>query len=132
MIHDGAALGAGLIISLVFVKILAFAICEATGFIGGPILVLLFIGGTAGVATHLLVPGIPEGLAFATMFAAILGSIIAAPFTLIILAAVTTQIGALQIAPVSIAVLTAYLAVSGSGVLTALVKRGRPSTPSSA
>ena len=131
VIHDGAALGAGLIIAMVFAKILAFAICESTGFIGGPILVLLFIGGTAGIATHLVVPGIPEGLAFATMFAAILGSIMSAPFTLIVLAAITTQIGALQITPVAVAVLTAYLAVSGSGALAALMRRAQTSTQSS-
>lgn len=125
VIHDGAALGAGLVIAVVFAKILVFALCEATGFIGGPILVMLFIGGTAGIAAHLLIPGLPEGLAFATMFAAILGALVAAPFSLIVLAALTTQIGTLQLAPVAVAVLTSYLAVSGSGALMALARRGR-------
>jgi len=130
IIHDGAALGAGLIIAVVFAKILTFALCEATGFIGGPILVTLFIGGTAGIAAHLLIPGLPEGLTFATMFAAILAALVAAPVSLIVLAALTTQIGTLQLAPVAIAVLTAYLAVSGSGALMALVRKGRkPARP---
>ena len=130
MIHDGAALGAGLVIAVLFAKIFTFALCEATGFIGGPILVTLFIGGTAGIAAHLLIPGLPEGLAFATMFAAILGALVAAPFSLIVLAALTTQIGALELAPVAIAVLTAYIAVSGSGALMALARRGRKPAPS--
>jgi H+/Cl- antiporter ClcA len=125
VIHDGAALGAGLVIAVVFLKMLVFALCEATGFIGGPFLVMLFIGGTAGIAAHLLIPGLPEGLAFATMFAALPGSLVAAPFTLIVLVALTTQIGTLQLAPVAIAVLTAYLAVSGSGALMALARKGR-------
>jgi H+/Cl- antiporter ClcA len=125
VIHEGTALGAGLIIAVVFAKIVAFALCEATGFIGGPILVMLFIGGTSGIAAHLLIPALPEGLAFATMFAAILGALVAGPFSLIVLAALTTQIGTLQLAPVAIAVVTAYLAVSGSGVLAALVRKGR-------
>lgn len=124
VIHDGAALGVGLLIAVVFAKILMFALCEATGFIGGPILVMLFIGGTAGIAAHLLIPGLPEGLAFATMFAAILGALVAAPFSLIVLAALTTQVGTLQLAPVAVAVLTAYLAVSGSGALVALARKG--------
>jgi H+/Cl- antiporter ClcA len=136
VIHQGAALGVGLVIAVVFAKILAFALCEATGFIGGPILVMLFIGGTSGVATHLLIPGLPEGLAFATMFAAILGALVAAPFSLIVLAGLTTQIGTLQVAPVAVAVLTSYLAVSGSGVLIALMRRrrgsGAPATPTAA
>ena len=61
VIHDGAALGAGVLIAIVFAKILVFAVCEATGFIGGPFLVMLFIGGTAGIAAHVLIPGLPEG-----------------------------------------------------------------------
>ena len=127
VIDDGAALGAGLLIAVVFAKILVFALCEATGFIGGPFLVMLFIGGTAGTTAHLLIPGLPEGLAFAAMFAALPGSLVAAPFSLILLAALTTQIGTLQIAPVAVAVLTAYLAVSGSGALMSLArKRGKP------
>ena len=127
VIHDGAALGAGLLIAVVFAKILVFALCEATGFIGGPFLVMLFIGGTAGTTAHVLIPGLPEGLAFTAMFAALPGALVAAPFSLILSAALTTQIGTLQIAPVAVAVLTAYLAVSGSGALMSLArKRGKP------
>ncbi len=130
VIHDGAALGAGLLIAVVFAKILVFALCEATGFIGGPFLVMLFIGGTAGVTAHVLIPGLPEGLAFTAMFAALPGSLVAAPFSLILLGALTTQIGTLQIAPVAIAVLSAYLAVSGTGTLMALSNRARkPAAP---
>ena len=130
VIHDGAALGAGLLIAVVFAKILVFAVCEATGFVGGPFLVMLFIGGTAGVTAHVLIPGLPEGLAFTAMFAALPGALVAAPFSLILLGALTTQIGTLQIAPVVIAVLTAYLAVSGSGALMTLArKRGKPAHP---
>ena len=123
VIHDGAALGAGLLIAVVFAKILVFAVCEATGFIGGPFLVMLFIGGTAGMTAHVLIPGLPEGLAFTAMFAALPAALVAAPFSLILLGALTTQIGTLQIAPVAVAVLTAYLAVSGSGVLMSLARR---------
>ena len=132
VIHDGATLGAGLLIAVVFAKILVFAVCEATGFIGGPFLVMLFIGGTAGIAAHVLIPGLPEALAFTAMFAALPGSLVAAPFSLILLAVITTQIGALQIAPVTIAVITAYLAVSGSGLLIALAQRQRKPAASDA
>lgn len=127
VIHDGTVLGAGLLIAVVFAKMLTFALCEATGFIGGPILVMLFIGGTGGVAAHVLIPGLPEGLAFSAIFAALLGALIAAPFTLIFFAALTTQVGTLQLAPVAIAVLTAYLAVSGTGTLMALARRAKAS-----
>jgi H+/Cl- antiporter ClcA len=125
VIHDGATLGAGLLIAVVFAKMLVFGLCDTTGFIGGPFLVMVFIGGTAGTAAHVLIPGLPEGLAFATMFAALPGALVAAPFSLILLAALTTQIGTLETAPVAIAVLTAYLAVSGTGTLMALADRAR-------
>jgi H+/Cl- antiporter ClcA len=130
VIHDGAALGAGLLIAVVFAKILVFALCDASGFIGGPFLAMLFIGGTAGVTAHVLIPGLPEGLAFAAMFAALPGALVDAPFSLIVLAALTTQVGTLQIAPVAIAVLTAYLAVPGTGLLMGLANRARkPAAP---
>jgi H+/Cl- antiporter ClcA len=139
VIHDGAALGASLLIAVVVAKILVFALCQATGFIGGPFFPMLFVGGTAGTAAHLLIPGLPEALAFTTLFAAVPGSLVAAPFSLILLGALTTQIGTLQTAPVAIAVITAYLAVSGSGELMALAKRARkppaspkPATPTAA
>ena len=40
-------------------------------------------------------------------------------------------IGTLQLAPVSVAVLTAYLVISGTGVLMELAQRGRASAASS-
>ena len=125
VIDDGATLGAGLLIAVVFAKMLVFAVCEATGFIGGPFLVMLFIGGTGGTAAHVLVPGLPLGLAFTAMFAAVPGAVVAAPFSLLLLGALTTQIGTLQMAPVAIAVLSAYLALSGSGLLRRLASRAR-------
>jgi H+/Cl- antiporter ClcA len=128
VINDGAKLGAWLLVAVVLAKMLVFALCEATGFIGGPFLVMLFIGGTAGTVAHLWIPGLPEGFAFAAMFAALPGSVVAAPLSLILLATLTTQIGTLQTAPVAIAVLTAYLAVSGTGTLRALANRGGKST----
>ena len=132
VIDEGAALGAGLLIAVVFAKILVFALCEATGFIGGPFLVMLFIGGTAGITAHVLIPGLPEALAFTAMFAALPGAVVAAPFSLILLGVITTQIGALQTVPVTIAVISAYLAVSGSGLLTALAQRQRKPAASDA
>jgi len=98
----------------------------STGFIGGPFFPSLFIGGTAGFAAHLLIPGLPVGLAFTTMFAAVPGAIVAAPFTVVLLAALTTQLGALQTAPIGVAVITAYIFVSGSGILLRLASRHSP------
>ena len=129
VIDDRAALGAGLLVAVVFAKVLSFAIGMSTGFIGGPFFPMLFIGGTAGIAAHLLVPGLPVALAFSCLFAALPGALVAVPFTLVLLAALTTQVGALQTAPIGLAVLTAYVVVSGSGLLLSLARRRAPANP---
>ena len=120
VIQDGAALGAGLLIAVVFAKILVFAVCEATGFIGGPFLVMLFIGGTAGTASPRADPGASRGAGIHRDVRRPSRGARRRPVLADPAGALTTQIGTLQIAPVVIAVLTAYLAVSGSGMLMAL------------
>ena len=85
---------------------LTFAVSEGSGFVGGPIFPSLFIGGTAGVIVHLVIPGVPLGLAFTCLLAAIPGAVVAAPFSMVLMAAFLTQVGALQTAPIFIAVVT--------------------------
>jgi H+/Cl- antiporter ClcA len=108
-------LGAALLLAIVGAKIIAVAISLTTGFIGGPVMPALFIGGTAGLAIHALFPGIPITLAFSTMLVAVPGVSIGAPFSMIFLAALTVGIGAVETVPAGIAVLTAYTLTSGAG-----------------
>jgi H+/Cl- antiporter ClcA len=84
-----------------------------SGFVGGPIFPSLFIGGAAGIAVHQASPGIPQGLAFTCLFAAVVGALVAAPFAMALTAAFMTQIGGLQTTPILIAVVTAFLAMEG-------------------
>ena len=72
-------------------KILAFAVSVGSGFIGGPIFPALFIGGTAGAAVHQAFTGVPLGLAFTCMFAAVPGALAAAPFAMALTAAFMTR-----------------------------------------
>ncbi len=95
-------------------KIFSFAVSQASGFVGGPIFPALFIGGADGVAVHEVVPGVPLGLAFTCLFAAVPGALVSAPFAAVLLAAFVTQVGALQTAPILIAVVTAFLAIAGA------------------
>ena len=113
VLHDASTLGAGLLAVIVIAKIFTFAVSQGSGFIGGPIFPSLFIGGTAGVFVHQLIPGVPLGLAFTCLFAAVPGALVAAPFTVVLLAAFVSQVGGLQTAPVLIAVVTAYLTMEG-------------------
>jgi len=113
---DGVAeLGAGLLIAVVLAKIVAVAISLTTGFIGGPVMPALFIGGTAGLAVHALLPDIPIALAFSCMLVAVPGVSVGAPFSMVFLAALTVGVGAVETAPAAVAVLTAYTLNSGLG-----------------
>ena len=79
---------------------------------------------------HQVIPGIPLGLAFTCMFAAVPGALISAPFAMVLLAAFVTQVGALQTAPILIAVVTAFLAMeSVKYVLVTRRKSSRSTGP---
>ena len=126
VLSDAETLGLGLVATLVIAKMLTFAVSQASGFVGGPIFPALFIGGTAGGLVHQAIPGMPLGLTFTCLLAAVPGSLVAAPFSMVLLAAFVTQVGALQTAPILIAVVTAFLATEGVKYLVASRQRARP------
>lgn len=128
VIDEAPALGTGLVLALVVAKTLTFAVSSASGFVGGPVFPALFIGGTAGVAAHMLIPGIPLALSFTCMLAAVPGALVSAPFTMVLLAALVTQVGALQTAPILLAVVAANLTIAGTRFLAKLAKRAQPTS----
>ena len=109
VLKDGGILGLGLLAAVLIAKMLTFAVSQGSGFVGGPIFPSLFIGGTAGVLVHQVIPGVPLGLAFTCLLAAVPGALAPAPFSMVLMAAFLTQVGALQTAPILIAVVTAFL-----------------------
>ena len=72
-----------------------------------------------------MIPGMPLGLTFTCLLAAVPGSMIAAPFSMVLLAGFMTQVGALQTAPILIAVITAFLTMQGIKYLIAQRQHGR-------
>jgi H+/Cl- antiporter ClcA len=123
VLDDAGTLGVGLLIALVLAKMLTFAVSQASGFVGGPIFPALFLGGTAGVVVNQVFTGVPLGLAFTCLLAAVPGAVVSAPFSMVLLAAFLTQVGALQTAPILIAVVTAFLAMEGVKYLVARRKQ---------
>jgi H+/Cl- antiporter ClcA len=113
VLEDGSELGVGLLVATLIGKMVTFAISTATGFIGGPIFPILFLGGTTGVIVHEIFPDVPLALAFTCMLAAVPGSMISAPFSMVLLVVILTQVGPLQTAPILIAVATSFLAYEG-------------------
>ena len=126
VVADAGTLGLGLLVAIVVAKILAFAVSIGAGFVGGPIFPALFIGGTAGIAVHHAITGVPLGLAFTCLFAAVAGALVAAPFAMALTGAFMTQIGALQTAPILIAVITSFLAMEGVKYLIARRTNAQP------
>lgn len=116
-LKDARALGLGLCVAVLIAKMLTYAVSQGSGFVGGPIFPLLFIGGTAGIVVHETIPGVPLGLAFSCLLTTVLGSTARAPFAMVLMTAFLTRAGALQTAPVLIAVVTAFLGAEGLGYL---------------
>ncbi len=125
VVSDAGHLGLGLLVAMLIAKMLTFAVSQGSGFVGGPIFPSLFIGGTAGVLVHQVIPAVPLGLAFTCLLAATPGAVVNAPFATVLMAAFLTQIGALQTAPILIAVVTAFLTVDGVKYLLASRKQAR-------
>ena len=130
VLNDGGNLGVGLLAAIVIAKMLTFAVSQGSGFIGGPIFPSLFIGGTAGVLVHQAIPGVPLGLAFTCLLAAVPGALAPVPFSMVLMAAFLTQVGALQTAPILIAVVTAYLTVEAVRYLLATREQARAAATS--
>ena len=126
VIDESASISIWLLVAVLVGKMLAMAISLATGFIGGNVLPMLFVGGTAGVVAHLMFPDIPYAIAVGSMLAAVPGATIKAPIGLTFIAVLAVGLGPLTAAPVVIAVATAYLTTSS---VVALIKSRRVEVP---
>ena len=109
VIDESASISIWLLAAVLIGKMLAMAISLAAGFIGGSVLPMLFVGGTAGVMSHLMFPDIPYAIAVGSMLAAVPGATIKAPIGLTFIAVLAVGLGPLTAAPVAIAVAMAYL-----------------------
>ncbi len=125
VLNDAGNLGVGLLAAILIAKMLTFAVSQGSGFIGGPIFPSLFVGGTAGVLVHQVIPGLPLGLTFTCLLAAVPAGFAPVPFSMVLMAAFLTQVGALQTAPILIAVVTAYITTEAVKYLLATRRQAR-------
>jgi H+/Cl- antiporter ClcA len=63
IIHNPAAFGIGVLLLLMLVKAVLTSMSFATGFNGGPVFPIFFIGGTLGLAISEILTFIPQGVA---------------------------------------------------------------------
>jgi H+/Cl- antiporter ClcA len=85
IIHNPAAYGVGLLLLLLLVKALLTSTSYATGFDGGPIFPLLFIGGTLGLAISQGLTFIPQGVGVTTGMAGVASAVFPIPLTVALL-----------------------------------------------
>jgi H+/Cl- antiporter ClcA len=85
IIHNPAAYTVGFLLLLVLVKALLTSTSFATGFDGGPIFPLLFIGGTLGLAISQILTFIPQGVAVSAGMAGVACAILPLPLTVTLL-----------------------------------------------
>ncbi len=85
IIHNPAAFGIGILLLLLLVKTVMTSTSFATGFVGGPVFPLLFIGGTLGLAISKILTFIPEGVAVTAGMAGVACAVFPLPLTMIFL-----------------------------------------------
>ena len=85
IIHNPAAFGIGLLLLMMVVKALLTSTSFATGFEGGPVFPLLFIGGTLGLAISQILTFIPQGVAVTAGMAGVACAVFPLPLTIILL-----------------------------------------------
>lgn len=100
------------LLMVLIAKMFAVSISLESGFLGGNVFPIMFIGAVSGVIIHLLFPAIPLSLAVATMLAAVPGAYLNAPLTLILVAMGTVGLFATSAIPIAIAYAIAHLTTS--------------------
>ena len=108
-----AGLGVGVLIVSAVAKIVAMTAAQSFGFIGGPILPLVFAGGVLGVAFHGIFPDVPLALTVTAGMAALPAAVLPIPLTMGILAIVIAGTSLELGAPVLTASVTASMLVHG-------------------
>ena len=85
IIHNPAAYGVGILLLMMLVKILLTGTSFATGFTGGPIFPLLFIGGTLGQVLSEILTFIPQGVGVLAGMAGVACAFLPLPLSLALL-----------------------------------------------
>jgi len=126
IIHNPAAYSVGLLLLMILVKALRTSTSFATGFDGGPIFPLLFIGGTLGLAISQVLTFIPQGVAVTAGMAGVACAGFPIPLTVTLLLGLMG--GQPDLLPVIvIGAVTGFLV---SKVLTPLLPKRAPSAGS--
>ncbi len=118
VVTDNAVqMGTALLAIYILAKILATAGAMSTGFIGGPIFPLFFVGGTLGTVINLLFPEIPIALAVGCGMAAVTSGVLPIPIALGIYTILIVGLPLTEAIPILVAGFTAFLLIRGFGLV---------------
>ena len=121
-----------LLLCSAFAKMFVLGISMNCGFVGGFVFPTILIGVMAGVVCYQLFTYIPLGMCVSCFLSAVPAGICPMPFTLACLAIFTQYNGLYQTIPVYIATITSYTLVCGSGIFSALQRRGQQNSQTEA
>ncbi len=107
-----ATLGTAFVAAILIAKMFAIALSQSSGFLGGVVFPIIFVGGTAGVLVNSIFPAIPIALSVGALLAAVPGAFLGAPVSLILIAAGTVGLGEAALVPICIAVVTSHLTLA--------------------
>jgi H+/Cl- antiporter ClcA len=88
---------------------LAVALSQRCGFLGGNVFPMLFIGGVSGLFVHAVFPDVPVALCVSAMMAAVPGATLSTPLSIILVAVAGVGLGTKAVPPIIMAVLVAQL-----------------------
>ena len=117
VIETGAALGAASLLLIAFAKIFAISFTLHSGFLGGFIFPLFFIGANVGLAISLLIPGLHPTIAMVCLMAAVNVAVTKTPVSTSIILSVlsgTAMLPVIVIASFVSFVLTSNVAMIGT------------------
>jgi H+/Cl- antiporter ClcA len=107
LIDDRGSLGLAVLVYILLAKIAATAISMTTGFRGGQIFPVVFIGAAFGVAVGEVVSAVPDGVAIASGMVAAAVAVMRVPIAAILI--VTYFVGADLVSVVVVAAVAAYI-----------------------
>jgi H+/Cl- antiporter ClcA len=107
MINAGTKLGAGMLLLITLGKILTFSISLNSGFRGGYIFALFFIGAAVGEAISLIFPAISPAVAIVSLMTSVTTALVRTPISIII---ITSTLAHTELVPiVAISAMTSFL-----------------------
>jgi len=116
VVENAVQIGAGLLVLMIFAKILATAGALSTGFIGGTIFPMFFVGGTLGTVVTLIFPDIPIALTVGCGMVAVTSGILPIPISFGIYTMLIVGLPLTEAIPIFVAGITALFVMGGFGL----------------